>query len=400
VIAALGHVWKSWEVVKEATDTEAGLMRRSCRRGCGTVEEEIIPALTTDPVIAGVNNYTVTLNNITDVKEIRFAIGHYTKGADVKAAEKNITLDAATVAKYTDNGVFTYDLPWMGEYTFWVRYNDGTNYFIYADVSNITPYVESYGVKITVKDYAENYKDMWLAEGTFNSYSEIKASTAFKYQASANKLDLYAKTTHDFSYTMTDPGAYTVLIRYNDGTFDVIHHELTVDYPEFTENGLQIKVTNIPDIKIIRTAYGHYTDVAGIKKAAGVRNFSNKNDIKNAESYMIQYRDEGEVTLIVEYNNGYKHFYYYNVAKKVPTFVQEGNKVTIGDLDDLYIVRYAPGKYTTAGNIKKAPGSKYLKSDAVDKNGEIVIENLSTGRWSFMVQYNDESYNFYVLDIK
>ncbi len=397
-IAALGHVWKDWEVVKEATETEAGEAQRSCRRGCGAVETKEIPKLSTDPAITSVNNYTVTLDNITDVKEIRFAIGTYTTGSEVKAAEKNVTLDAATVAKYTVDGVFTYDLPWMGTYTFWVRLNDGSQYFLYADVNEIKPYAESYGVKLTVKDYAENYKDMWLAEGIFNTYNEIKASTAFKYQASANKLDLYAKTTHDFSYVMTNPGDYTVLIRYNDGTVDVIHHTLTVDYPEFIENGLRVTVTNIPDIKIIRTAYGHHTSVADIKKAAGVRNFNTKVIGNDAESYMLQYRDAGEVTIIVEFNNGYKHFYYYNVAQKVPTFVQEGNKVTIGDLDDLYIVRYAPGKYTTANNIKNAPDSKYLKSaDVVD--GFIRLELDRAGRWSFMVQYNDESYNFYLIEV-
>ena len=397
-IAALGHVWKDWEVVKEATETEAGEEQRSCRRGCGAVETREIPKLSTDPAIKSVNNYTVTLDNINDIKEIRFAIGTYTTGSEIKAAEKSVTLNAATVAKYTVNGVMTYDLPWMGTYTFWVRLNDGTGYFLYADVNEITPYAESYGVKLTVKDYAENYKDMWLAEGTFNSYAEIKASTGFKYQASASKLDLYAKTTHDFSYTMTNPGDYTVLIRYNDGSFDVIHHTLTVDVPVFTENGLQVIVSNIPDIKIIRTAYGEYNSVSDIKKAAGVRNFSKKNDIKDAEEYMIQYRDEGTVTIIVEFNNGYKHIYHYDVAKKVPNFVQDGNTVTIGDLDDLYIVRYAPGKYTTANNIKKAPDSKYLKAaDVVD--GTLTIKLDTAGRWSFMVQYNDQSYSFYVIEV-
>ncbi len=398
-IASLGHVWKDWEVVKEATEYEAGIEERTCRRGCGATETREIPMLVTEPYVAEVNNYTVTLKNIKDIKEIRFAIGRYTTGSEIKAAEKNITLDASTVAKYTVDSTFTYDLPWMGEYTFWVRTNDGTGYFLYADVNEITPYAESYGVKLTVKDYAENYKDMWLAEGVFNSYAEIKASTGFKYQASAAKLDLYAKTTHDFSYVMTDPGEYTVLIRYNDGTADVIHHTLTVDYPEFTENGLQVTVSDIPDIKIIRTAYGHYESVAAIKKAAGVRNFNTKVIGKDAESYMLQYRDEGEVTIIVEFNNGYKHFYYYNVAQKVPTFVQDGNQVTIGDLDDLYIVRYAYGKYTTSNNIKNAPDSKYLKAaDVVD--GFINLTLDKAGRWSFMVQYNDESYNFYVIEVK
>mgnify|MGYP003303955742 CR=1 FL=1 len=64
------------------------------------------------------------------------------------------------------------------------------------------------------------------------------------------------------------------------------------------------------------------------------------------------------------------------------------------------LIRYAPGKYTTAGNIKKAPGVQYKKADAINENGEIVLSGLTTGRWSFMVQYNDDSYNFYVLDVE
>ncbi len=350
--------------------------------------------------IAGVENYTITMKNMNNIKEVRFAIGTYTTGAQVKAAEKNVTLDAGTVAKYTTDGTFTYDLPWVGTYTFWVRFNDGTNIFLYTDVTEINPYVTSYGVKLTVNDFGENYKDAWLAKGTFNSYAEIKASTEFKYQASANKLANYAKTTHDFTYTMNDPGDYTVLIRYNDGTVDVIHHTLTVTTPVLVENGLQAIITNIPDIRIIRTAYGHYTDVQSIKSASTVRYFNNKTAIKDAEEYMIQYRNEGEVTIIVEYNDGYKHFFYYNVTKKVPTITQDGGTVTIGNLDDLYIVRYAPGKYTTSNNIKNAPNSKYIKPEGVNENGEIVISGLTTGRWSFMVQYNDDSFNFYLLDIE
>ena len=398
-IPAAGHSWSDWVETQAPTTTEVGIETRTCTV-CGATETQDIPMLSADaPIVAGVYNYTVTLNGINNIKEIRFALGTYTTGAEVKAAEKNVTLDAATANKYTVDGVFSYEVPWVGTYTFWVRTNDGSQYFLYTDVNDITPYAESYGVKLTVKDFGENYKDLWIAEGTFNSYAEIKASTAFKYQAAATKLALYF-ATHDFSYTVTNPGDYTILVRYNDGSFDVVHTTLTVDVPVFVENGLQVTVQNIPDVKIIRTAYGHYTSVAEIKAASGVRNFNNKTAIKNAEEYMIQYREEGEVTLIVEYNNGYKHFHYYNVAKKVPAFVQDGNKVTIGDLDDLYIVRYAPGKYTTSNAIKAAAGSKYLKSADINVNGELVIENLTSGRWSFMVQYNDESYNFYVIDVE
>ncbi|MBQ4562718.1 MAG: hypothetical protein IJA55_10365 [Clostridia bacterium] len=352
-----------------------------------------------EPVVTKVENYTVTIDGITDIKEIRFAIGHYTTGSQVKAAEKNVTLDAATVNKNTLDGIFTYDLPWVGEYTFWVRFNDGSQYFIYTSVEDIKPYVTSNGVMLTVNDFGENYKDAWIAEGTFNTYNEIKASTAFKYQASANKLANYAKTNHDFTYTLTNPGDYTVLIRYNDGKFDVVHHTLTVTYPEFNENGLQVTVTNIPGIKIIRTAYGHYTSVADIKKVAQVRNFNNKTAIKDAESYTVQYREEGEITMVVEFTNGYKHFYYYNVAKKVPTVEEINGGVKFGSLDGLVMIRYAKGEYTSSSEIKAAEGSVVVKPDAIS-DGFITVSGLTVGQtYTFSVQYNDDSYNYYVITV-
>ncbi len=395
------HIPGEWTVTKEPTTEAVGEEAILCTKCGKALETREIPKLepVIGPEITGVFNYTVSMVNVEDVKEIRFAIGHYTTGSEVKAAEKNVTLDAATVAKNVDDwGTFKYDLPWVGEYTFWVRTNDGASYFLYTNVNYIVPYADTYGVMLTVKDYGENYKDMWIAKGNFNTYNEIKASNDFKYQASKNKLDLYAKTTHDFSYTLYEPGDYTILIRYNDGTNDVLHTTLTVDEPVFTPNGLQITVSNIPDIKIIRTAYGHYESVADIKKATGVRNFSNKTDIKNAEEYMIQYRDEGEVTLIVEYNNGYKHFYYYKIEQKVATMTQNGNTVTFGNLDGLYNIRYAKGEYTTSSQIKKAPGSKVIKPDAI-ADGRINV-TLDPGTYTFCVQFDDESYNYYSVTVE
>ncbi|MBR4881243.1 MAG: InlB B-repeat-containing protein, partial [Clostridia bacterium] len=312
--AANGHSFGEWIETEAPTYDETGLAERTCTI-CSATETKELPVkelIVGVPNVTNVYNYTVTIDDMIGVKEVKFAIGHYTTGSEVKAAEGVLTLSEALVNKNTDaNGVFRYEVAKAGGYTFWVRMLDGGEYFLYADITDINTYLTAYGVILTVNDFKDGNKDLWIAEGSFESYAEIKASTAFKYQATSAKLDtLFA--THDFTYTVTNPGEYTVLIRYNDGSYDVIHHELTVDYPEFAENGLQVTVSNIPDIKIIRTAYGHYTSVADIKKAAGVRNFSNKNDIKNAAEYMIQYREEGEVTLVVEYNNGYKHFYYYN----------------------------------------------------------------------------------------
>ncbi len=343
--------------------------------------------------ITSVNNYTVTIDGIEDIKEIRYAIGHYTTGADVKAAEKNQTLSAALVAKYTVDGVMTYEVPWVGEYTFWVRTNDGSGYFLYCDVNEINPYLESDGLRLTVKDFGENYKDMWIAEGTWSSYSEIKNNATVKYQAAATKLSNYF-ANHDFTYTTANPGDHTVLIRYNDGTQDVIHTNLTVDVPTFDVNGLQVTVGNLGGVKVIRTAYGEYNSIAEIKTAKGLRCFNNKTTIKDAESYKIQYRENTTVTIIVEYYNGYKHVEHVDISKKVPAVVQKGNSISIGDLDGLVIVRYAPGIWKSYNGVKNAQGSRYIKpSDIID--GYISINDLPSGDWTLCVRYDDESENLY-----
>ena len=399
--AANGHSWGDWTEILAPTYDDEGLKERTCTV-CSAAETEAIPVkelVVGTPVVTGVNNYTVTIEGMVGVREVKFAIGRYTTGSEVKAAEDVLTLSESLVNKNTtEDGIFKYEVAKAGSYTFWVRMRDGSEYFVYADITEINTYLTSYGVILTINDFKDGNKDLWIAQGIFNSYAEIKASTNFKYQATSTKLANYF-ANHDFTYTLTNPGDYTVLIRYTDGSYEVLHTTLTVDVPTFYENGLQVTVGNIPDVKIIRTAYGIYNSVAEIKTAEGVRNFNNKSVIKNAKSYKIQYREEGWVTLIVEYNNGYKHIHHYYVQPKAPTMVQGENSVTFGNLDGLYIIRYAAGKYTTASNIKNAPGSKFLKSADINENGEIVIDNLTAGRWSFMVQYDDESYNFYVIDV-
>ncbi len=339
-------------------------------------------------------SFSVSIKNVTDIKEIRFAIGEYTTVSQIKEAEGNLTLSAALAANYIVDGVFTYDVAYEGRYTFCIRHNDGTNDFLYVDVNDINTYLESDGLRLTVKDMkaASAIKDMWIAEGRWTTYSEIKNNVAAgaKYQATSTKLANYF-ATNDFTYTTANPGEHTVLIRYNDGTTEVHYITLTVDVPTFSQNGLQLTIGNIPGVKIIRSAYGHYNSIAEIKKAPLLRCFNNKTAIKDAETYMIQYREAGEITVIVEYNTGYKHIEQVSIQKKEPTFVQNGDKVTFGNLDGLVLIRYAKGEYTTAAQIKNAPGSVVIKPDAI-ADGYITVSDLEDGGiYTFCVQYDDES---------
>ena len=400
------HTWGDWTETKAPTYTEVGTQTRTCSV-CSATETEEIPMLEAPsdgtPAVLDTVNYTVTLSGITDIKEIRFAPGHWTTGTEVREADGTLTLSSALVeANTNENGVFSYDVAYATEYTFWVRKNDGTGYFVYADTSEINTYLTSDGLRLTVTDMrpASEIKDIWFAQGTWTTYAEIKNNVVdgAKYQATATKLANYF-ATNDFTYTCLAPGEHTVLIRYNDETVEYHHITLTVDVPTFDVNGLQVTVGNIPGVKIIRTAYGEYANVTEIKSASGVRNFNNKTAIQDAESYMIQYRENGVVTIIVEYDTGYKHVEHITIQQKVPTFEQDGNTVTIGDLDGLVIVRYAPGTWKTSNGIKNAEGSKYVKPESI-VDGKIVVTDLASGTYTFCVQYDDESYNFYTVTVE
>jgi len=163
-------------------------------------------------------------------------------------------------------------------------------------------------------------------------------------------------------------------------------------------NGLQITVSNLEGVKVIRTAYGEYKTAAKIKAAEGSRAFTAKGVLNGVDEYTIQYRNNGRATIAVCYENGYMKIFVVDIEQKVPTFTQNGNVVTFGNLDDLKVIRYAKGEYTTSAQIKAAPGSVAIKADKA-VNGLISVE-LNAGTYTFCVQYNDESYNFYTLVVE
>ncbi|MBQ4560928.1 MAG: leucine-rich repeat domain-containing protein [Clostridia bacterium] len=300
------HAWTDWTVTKEATETEDGEQQRTCRRNCGAVETEIIPAFgTPEPELCvSADGPNITISGMSDVKDVFIALGDYDTYGDVKANA----------------------------------------------VVRLTP---------------------------------AKLNSAAEY-----------------TYTLREGGYYTVLVRYNDGTQTFLYQQITVTEPVYAADGLQLTVSNLENVKVIRTAYGTYTTVSAIKRAEGARAFTAKHDILGADSYMVQYRKNGTVTVAVQYNDGYTDIYTYEVVQKVPTMVQEGNTVTFGDLDGLYNIRYAKGEWSTSSEIKKAPGSQALKASAIDENGYIKVTLPTAGTYTFCVQYSDESYNYYTVVVE
>ncbi len=355
----------------------------------------LIPMTVINTTAAGipeltVNNFTVTVTCADSIQDMRYALGEHTTGASMKAAEGNVALANKTIVNNTVNGVFTHTVQKSGYYTMWVRMKDGTSYFFPMDMTDVEASVSSYGVKITLHDL-NDISDFFIAKGEYHSYREIKNNGPI-VRVTGAKLG----TNHSYTYTVPEPGLHTILIRYNDGSEVFFYEEITVDEPELIDNGLQAIISNIPDIKVIRTAYGRYTKGKDVKNAEGYRGFTPA-VIKGALEYTIQYSKEGEVTIVVEYNNGYVKFFHYNVHHRSPTVVQNENTVSFSSLEGLQVIRYAKGIYTTGNEIKNAPGSQYIRPSAVVD--DMVTVTLEPGTYTFLVQYNDASYNYYTITV-
>ncbi len=357
---------------------------------CLLIPMAVFTNAASEPVIT-VDNFNVTVTNADDIKDMRYALGEHTTIAEIKGTAGNVALSNTLVMKYTKDGVFNYDMPKPGYYTIWIRMKDGTNYIKPLDVTNINASVSSYGVKVTL-DNLYDIKDFFIAKGEYNTYRELKDNG---YIVSVTSVKLGTK--HSYTYTVKEPGVHTVLIRYNDGTQKIFHETLKVDEPVFTGNGLQAIISNIPDVKVIRTAYGEYSTSSEVKRGEKSRNLSGKNDIKGKDPYTIQYREEGVVTVIVEYNNGYVKVFHYEVKHREPSVIQNENTVSFGNLEGLQVIRYAEGVYNSVADIKNAEGSQYVRPEAAVDG--IITATLFPGTYSFCVQYNDESYNYYVITV-
>ena len=341
-----------------------------------------------------ISDYDVMIGHANEIDHIRYASGIHESSNSIRKADDCVDIDSKLIAETTQNNVYTRNMPDGGVYTFWIRLNDGTTFLRTVDMSSMRQRVSVDGVCITLHNLY-GIKDYFIAEGDFNSYSEIKEN-GYAFSATAAKL----QGKHSYTYTVANPGIHTVLVRYSDTTraSELFKVELEVTEPTFTVNGLQVTIGNIPDVKVIRTAYGEYYTPGDTKRAEGARNFSNKSTIKNASEYTIQYREEGMITIIVEYNNGYIKVFHHELEQKKPTVEREENTIIFSDLDGLVMVRYAKGEYTTSTEIKKATGSRTCKPDAI-VDGRISVA-LEPGTYTFCVQYDDESYNYYTVVIE
>ena len=423
----LGHDWSEWEIDLEATRHSEGARHRVCAR-CSEVDEEIIPAV---PVEWGFRNYELLINGADDVDFIRIGRGDYATSAELRASEGMISIDRATREALTDeNGVFRYELPTLGTYTLWFRFDDGWTYLVSgAELSDLFPEIRRSGLSIIISglytdpEDPRGVSDVYIANGNFDDVAEFEGTESELAHITA--ADIAAQNNHRghdyryvFDYRVVFRGMpVTVAYKYNDGRVLNKRYILGFADPTASVNGLQVTVDWLDNVKCIRVASGTFDDIEDVRKAADVRVFSVKNVLAGKEEYTIQFRQAGDYTLSVEYADGFLKLINVTVAPLEPAVtVNADGTVTLEDLDDLYIIRFAPNPDNSAdwvqGTFKRTAGNRYAKAADLAQGGSYTTPSLpgllykdpadgqykTSDFWAIMVQYLDESYAIYKVD--
>lgn len=393
-VSAIGHDWSDWSETVAPTVDREGEKSRTCAN-CGAIETESIPKLEgTLEYSVKVDNYKVIITGAESIDYIRYAPGVLNTSSEIKNAEGMVPINASVIAENTVNGVYTREMPDGGVYSFWIRFNDGSTVIEHLDLTKMTQSVSLNGLMLTVHDLY-GVKDYFIVKGEYTAYNQFKGN--YDMRVTASKIN----GAKDYTYTLKSPGYYTVCVRYTDTTRPdlFLYCDVDVVMPEITVDGLQVRVSNLDDIKVIRTAPGEWSTAGEVKRAAGNRNFTAKSAIKGADPYTIQYREDGVYTIAVEYTTGLCVVETVTIRHKEPTVQYTDNGVIFGELDGLNVIRYAKGEYSYSGDIKRAPGAKYKKPADI-QNGVITVDGLEPGTYTFCVQYYDESFNYYVIVVE
>lgn len=387
-----GHTFRAWTVTTAPTASSEGEKTRSCSV-CGYTEAMPVAMDVTPHIV--VYNYTLNVEDTQGLNFIRIAPGVLSTSKEIKNAEGLVSVNQGLVAAGTSDGVYRYDFSTAGAYTLWLRYDGGAEYIRTVYVDRMYPTVTTNGLIPTVHNL-NGVSDFFIAKGHYTTYRDVKNAPG-SFSVSSSKIG----ASHDYTYGAALPGVgeYTLWIRYADANREptVIYFPCVVILPVFKAKGLQLSITNTEGARVVRIAPGEWNTPGEIKRAEGCRNFTAKS-VTAENTFVIQNSRSasGTYSVSIEYTNGYSEVFHFTVAQKTPSISQSGTTLTLGNLKDMYLIRYAPGRYTTAADIKAAPGSEYLRPDDV-----IGYEATFTllGTYTFLVQYEENSANIFTLTV-
>lgn len=266
----------------------------------------------------------------------------------------------------------------------------------------VEPTVDVNGVTLTVNNLY-GVKDFFVAKGLYGTYREVKNAPGSFCVTSAK---IGSDHTYRYGAPVGEPGEYTLCVRYDDPARAnrFIYFNCEVVTPSVDIFGKNITIGNLEGIKTIRIAPGTYSTTKEIKNAPGSRSFSagviaelaNPDGSFTISNAVDENGADTVYSVSIDYSNLYKEIHTVTLNKLVPGYEISGDSITFTDLDGLYLLRYAPGEYGTAGGIKNAAGAKFIKGASVT-GGTVTLTGLA-GKYSFLVQYEENSKNIFTLD--
>ena len=394
-IKALGHDFGAWTVTKQPTTTEKGTETRKCSR-CTVIETRDIPVIE-EEISVYTENYNIVIKNAIEPSVVRLAKGTYTTTSEIKNAPGMITYSASRISKMTDDsGTVTIPITTEGSYSLWIRCSQGDLIFN-TETGNFTPTLDCNGITLRVSNTSSEIFAIFYGVGNLSTYREVKNNSIFT--ASSTRISGLLYFDYQVPYDqIPDTGILpiTVCVRKTDGSDTILHTEINIDTPSVSQNGLNITLTGLNNIKTIKRVFDTCLTPSEIKSNPSVITYGASVATDGTATLHIPH--DGELSVMVQYKNGYAKIFNLTIVKKTPTFKQTGNKIEIGNLFDMYVMRYAKGTYNTIKEVKLAPGSIAMKK--ANESGIITVSNLKPGEYTFAVQYNEESITVYNVTIE
>ena len=255
-------------------------------------------------------------------------------------------------------------------------------------VDTATVFVD--GTEITVEGL-KDIRDCWISRGEYTTYEDVKANVVVRVTDGSYRITPEGR----FTYDVNVDGKYTVYVRYTAG--GVFTQVVECDTTTTVKKNI-ITVTDIDDtVRDITVAKGEHNVYADVKanKVFGLKSDSYR-IVDGTWKYMVN--ENGVYTVLVRYNDGTSKYYVVECNRgDVATCTQDGNTITFTNLDNLVVLRYISGEYTSSSDMKKAGCKNIQPNRVVDGTWSVVLNRA--GIYTFMTQFVDGNQVYYTITI-
>lgn len=174
-----------------------------------------------------------------------------------------------------------------------------------------------------------------------------------------------------------------------DGVRTIFHNSTTET--RVHTDGLHAVFCDIPvyTLKDIFVAPGHHTTYREVANNRIYRATAAK--VGESGYYKYTLPAEGEYTLLVRNQQNELNFVYFTAELEArdPQLIAGDNGITVTDLDDVKVIRYAKGQHATEGAVKRAEGAVNLTQSVIKDNSEYTVTGCEAGTYTFAIHYAD-----------